>query len=97
MSRMVRELARVLEASAADRGVTLTAHLLQSRAWSSALFSGERLTFDLAADDDEAFEAWLATLPETELPLHRYFVADADMTARGTGAATVELLVIEEV
>ncbi len=97
MSRLDRELARMLRASAANHGVALTVVLTRSRDWSSALFSGERLTFELRNDgDEEAFDAWLAALPEAEFPLRGWFVADADMTERRAGAALVDFLLIEE-
>ena len=96
MSRLDRELARMLQLSAGATGVELIPNLLRSRDWSSALFSGERLTFELAAADGEPFETWLADLPDAEFPLRGWFVADADLTERRAGAAVVDFLVIEE-
>ncbi len=95
MSRLDRDCERALRAAAP---LPLTARVTASRDWASALFTGTRLTLDLdAGNDDDVFDAWLAEIGEIALPLRGYFVADAEVTARSAGAATVELLAIEEV
>lgn len=93
MSRLERDCVRLLQASAP---MPLTARVTSSRDWASSLFVGTRLTFDVAAAESEAFDTWLARLSEIELPLRGHFVADAEVTARSAGSATVEILVIEE-
>lgn len=96
MSRLERDCVRQLQTAGA--ALALTARVTAGRDWASALFTGTRLTFALAVDDDgDLFDQWLAEFPERELALHGHFVADAEVTGRSAGAATVEILAIEEV
>ena len=95
MSMLERACVRQLQAAGADLAVT--ARVTASRDWASALFIGMRLTLELAVDDDcDLFEQWLADLPDRELALPGHFVADAEVTGRSAGSATVEILAIEE-
>lgn len=97
MSALERDVVRFLRRSAGERDIALSATVTRERDWASALFIGTRLTVELAADDDrDIFDQWLADLPDAEMPLRGHFVADAEVTARRAGSATVELLAIEE-
>ena len=96
MSRLERDLVKAVGESAAAAAPGATASLASSRDWSSSLFSGERLTIEIAAEESEAFETWLAHLPEAEFPVRGYFVASADLIERRAGAALVEFLLVEE-
>jgi hypothetical protein len=72
------------------------ASLVRSRDWSSSLFSGIRLSVEITAPENEAFETWLVRLPEAEFPVRGYFVASADLVERHHGTALVEFLLVEE-
>ena len=96
MSRAERDLIKAVTDSAEQAAPGATASLLRSRDWSSSLFSGVRLTVEIKADENEAFETWLADLPEAELAVRGYFVASADLIERSTGTAAVEFLLVEE-
>jgi hypothetical protein len=96
MSRLERDLIKAVTDSASQAAPGAAASLVRSRDWSSSLFSGVRLTVEINAGEDEAFETWLANLPEAELPVRGYFVASADLVERRDGAAVVEFLLVEE-
>jgi len=87
-----------LVAVAAAAAVTQRAGatLVRSRDWASSLFNGLRLTIEIVAEETEAFETWLAALPEAEFAIRGYFVASADLIERRAGAAVVEFLLVEE-
>lgn len=96
MTMLERDCVRQLQASGAP--LALTARVTGSRDWASALFTGKRLTLDVVVGDDcDLFDQWLAEFPERELALRGHFVADAEVTGRSAGTATVEILAIEEV
>jgi len=96
MSRLERDLIKTVTESAAANMLDAAASLVRSRDWSSSLFSGVRLTVEINAGEDEAFETWLANLPEAEFGVRGYFVASADLVERSNGAAVVEFLLVEE-
>ena len=96
MSRLERDLIKTVAESAAASMPGAAASLVRSRDWSSSLFSGVRLTVEINAGEDEAFETWLANLPEAEFGVRGYFVASADLVERSNGAAVVEFLLVEE-
>ena len=96
MSRLERDLVKTVTESAAANMPSAAASLARSRDWSSSLFSGVRLTVEINAGEDEAFETWLANLPEAEFGVRGYFVASADLVERSNGAAVVEFLLVEE-
>lgn len=93
MSRIDRNCLRVLQASAP---LPLSATVVVSRPWASALFVGHRVTIAIEADDDAKLEEWLIALPEIELTWPGHFVASAEAIARGASAATIELLAVED-
>ncbi|MGN6818206.1 MAG: hypothetical protein ACTHJR_05995 [Sphingomonas sp.] len=96
MSRVERDLIKIVTDSAAETAAGAGASLVRSRDWSSSLFNGVRLTMEITAPKNEAFERWLAELPEADLRLRGYFVASADLVERREGAAVVEFLLVEE-
>ena len=96
MSRLERDLIKAVTESAGHAAPGASASLVRSRDWSSSLFSGVRLTVEINAGEDEAFETWLAGLPEAEFAVRGYFVASADLVERRSGAAVVEFLLVEE-
>jgi hypothetical protein len=96
VSRLERDLIKTVTESAAASMPDAAASLVRSRDWSSSLFSGVRLTVEINAGEDEAFETWLANLPEAEFGVRGYFVASADLVERSKGAAVVEFLLVEE-
>ena len=96
MSRLERDLIKTVSESATPSMPAATASLVRSRDWSSSLFSGVRLTVEINASENEAFEVWLAGLPEAEFAVRGYFVASADLIERSSGTAVVEFLLVEE-
>lgn len=91
--QVLRELARTTELSELSAGFEVTAR----RPWASSLFVGTRFTIACAVDDDaDAFDWWLAELPELEILLSGHFVASAEVIERGAERAMIELLVVEE-
>ena len=91
-----RDCARLLQTSAASYSLSLSATLIERRPWTSALFIGNRLTIAVTGDDDARLDEWLIALPEIDLPLVGHFVASAEVVERSAGAATLELLVVED-
>lgn len=96
MNRLERDLIKAVTNSASDAVLGAAASLMRSRDWSSSLFSGVRLTVEIQAAENEAFETWLAGLPEAEFAVRGYFVASADLIERSNGKAAVEFLLVEE-
>ncbi|MEH3159352.1 MAG: hypothetical protein PGN08_10765 [Sphingomonas taxi] len=86
-------LIRALADSAARHGVTIRRRELHERPWSSATFTGHRLTI-LVTVAGAASAAWLAALPEEDLPVPGRIVAD--LAVRDHGDATLlEVLLLE--
>jgi len=96
VSRLERDLIKAVSDSAGEAVSGAVASLVRSRDWSSSLFSGVRLTVEINAGENEAFETWLAGLPEAEFGMRGYFVASADLVERSSGAGVVEFLLVEE-
>lgn len=96
MSRLERDLVKAVTGSATANILGAAASLVRSRDWSSSLFSGVRLTVEIKASENEAFETWLAGLPEAEFAVRGYFVASADLVERSSETAVVEFLLVEE-
>lgn len=85
---------RALAASALPCGLTLALDDAAERPWSSATFTGARLTLRLAiAGADPA--AWLAALPDADLPVPGRLVADLIVVAATPATATLEVLLLE--
>jgi len=85
---------RALVASARPYGVAPALGDVDERPWSSATFTGSRLTIslDLAGADPAA---WLAALPEEDLPVPGRLVADLAVVAATATTATLEVLLLE--
>lgn len=96
MSRVERDLIKAVTDSDTESVSGAAVSLVRSRDWSSSLFSGVRLTVEIKAGEDEAFETWLADLPEAEFAMRGYFLASADLVERNSGIAVVEFLLVEE-
>ena len=96
MSRLERDLIKAVTDCASPTLGGADVAVVRSRDWSSSLFSGVRLTVEIKAGESEAFETWLAGLPEAEFALHGHFVASADLTERSNGVAVVEFLLVKE-
>lgn len=97
MTDVAARLARALLADAARAGVAVTLAPLASRPWMAALFTGATHTTTLESADDEAAAAWLAALPEADLPVHGWIVdvsVEAIARADGRLTATLALLTI---
>lgn len=69
-------LARALTADAAHVGCRITLSVLTFAPWSSGLFDGSTVTLRLTAPTSPALSAWLADLPERDVPMGRDIVAD---------------------
>jgi hypothetical protein len=65
---------------------------LRTRPWASATFEGERVEIELHGVEPRA--AWLAKLPEIELKVRRYYVADLAVHATGPSSVRVEALLL---
>ncbi len=102
MSRLDADalLRRALERSADAAGVVLTIQRSDSTRWASATFVGAR--HELAAELSPAAgaDAWLAGLPELDLPLRGHLLADLKVarTSRVEGGTAIllEALTVEE-
>jgi hypothetical protein len=87
-------LHRALAASAACHGLTLHPVTAHERPWSSATFTGWRLTLDLAIAGGDPGD-WLAALPEEDLPVPGRLVADLAVTHVAAARATLAVLLLE--
>jgi hypothetical protein len=95
MTRVERDCTRHLQTSASSYSLLLSATLIESRPWASALFVGHRLKIAVHGDDDARLDEWLVALPDVELAWASHFVASAEVIGRSTSVATIELLVVE--
>lgn len=90
------QLARAIEAS--RLGAVVLAG--DSRPWASVTFSGARHRLALDAGAAAGLDAWLAGLPERDMPLRGHLVADvvvASVERHENGArVVVEVLTVEE-
>lgn len=85
-------LLKALAHSAQNYGVGVTFSDLSETPWSSATFTGYRLTMTLATTGNTA--AWFAALPEEELSAPGRLVAD--IALRQDGLTRLDLLVLLE-
>jgi hypothetical protein len=65
---------------------------VESRAWSSATFVGDRVTLRLACGAHPRLPAWLESLPEAELAMDRCYVADLCVRSVECGAQDVTIV-----
>jgi hypothetical protein len=93
-------LTRALLASAEQAGCPVRIAASDWTRWASATFTGARHVLKLEAASSEAFDAWLAALPEAEFALRGHLVADATVESvrreGETATAIVEFLTVEE-
>ncbi len=88
-------LERRLRIAAEAAGVAIEIVASEATPWASATFNGARHQLTLASTD-AGFAAWLATLPEADLPLRGHLVADLIVTGGDGRVATIEVLSVEE-
>lgn len=69
-------LARTLVAHAARAGAAVRLTVATVEPWCSATFSGSVIVLTLDAPPGPALSAWLAGLPEANIPLGRDLIAD---------------------
>lgn len=86
-------LLKSLECSARNYGVGATFSDFSETPWSSATFTGYRLTTTVTVDGDAA--AWFAALPEEEVSAPGRLVADLAVR-RDAHGTRLELLVLLE-
>ena len=86
-------LLKSLKRSARNYGVGATVSDFSETPWSSATFTGYRLTTTVTVDRDAA--AWFAALPEEDLSAPGRLVADLALR-RDADAMRLELLVLLE-
>ena len=96
MSKLDCNCLRVLRTNAASYSVAITAIVMESRAWASALFVGSRLAIDVKGDEGSVLDEWLTALPEAELTWPGHFVASVDIVERNGNRATIDLLIVED-
>lgn len=91
-------LTRALVADAATAGLAITVDRAAARRWASATFTGARVRLILSGAADAT--AWVAALPEADLPVRGHLVAEVAVleVARDgdTLTATVEALTVED-
>jgi hypothetical protein len=93
-----RRLARALERAGDAAGIDLAWTAEESHPWASALFVGARHTLVAVAPTSPALAAFLAALPEADLPILGGHVADlvvASEAADGTTRTRLTALTIE--
>lgn len=87
-------LARALVADAARYGLALVVRDWRAHPWASATFVGARHVATLAVTGDAA--AWLARLPEADVPLRGHLVADLVVRAGADGPVMLEALTLAD-
>lgn len=85
---------RALAASAGPRQLVLELREVWERPWCSATFTGVRLTLALGVSGADP-GAWLAALPDEDLPVPGRLVADVVVVAADGIGATLEVLLLE--
>ncbi len=92
-------LERRLRIAAEAAGATIAITASDWVRWASATFNGARHRVTIAGEGAR-FEAWMATLPEADLPVRGHLVADLAVAARRDTADGVafdlEVLTVEE-
>lgn len=92
-------LRRALERDADARGCDITVDPTELRRWASATFTGARQRLTITGPDAPALDAWVALLPELDLPLRNHLVADVTVLGvvrhGGVATVTVEALTVE--
>ncbi len=88
-------LLRTLTADAACHGLSVIIQGCDERPWSSATFTGCRLTLNVTLTGGDP-TLWLAGLPDADFAIPRYLVADIATPHAGPDGATIEVLLLEE-
>jgi hypothetical protein len=92
-------LDRRLRIAAEAAGVTIRVVRSDWTRWASATFGGARHQLTIVGNGDR-LGAWLATLPDADLPLRGHLVADLAVVARRRGddgiEVDLEILSVEE-
>jgi hypothetical protein len=88
-------LCHALVANARTFHLSLDIAITHERPWSSATFTGCRLTLTLTIGGGDP-SSWLASLPEADFALPRRLVADLAVTTATATAATLEVLLLED-
>lgn len=90
--------ALIASARAADIAVQIVASDWER--WASATFTGARHMLTVKAVPCPAFDAWLAALPEADLPIRGHLVADLTVLGvthgSGEAVAKLEALTVED-
>ncbi len=93
-------LVRALAASAEVHRCAAEVALVAEHDWASATFVGCRFEVAVTLPTGAAAEAWIAELPEVDLPMPRQFARSVRVVARGdcdSGIALrVEAVVLED-
>lgn len=86
-------LRRAIESDAAAAGCAIAIGDTLMIRWASATFAGARHTIGLAGADDAALAAWIAGLPDADLPIRGHVVADLSVVSivRGGDEARIEI------
>lgn len=87
-------LLRALAADARRYGLTLRHVGDDAMPWASATFVGVRLSMQLVATGGDP-AAWLGALPEADLPVPGYLVADCVVARAEPPAVTLDVLLLE--
>ncbi len=90
-----QRLACALTRDAARKGCTVKLTVASVEPWSSATFSGSVITLMLTAPPTAALSAWLAALPERDVPLGRDIVADLAVEPLDSGWQLRALLCLD--
>ena len=92
-------LERALVASARTASCPVTIESADWKRWASATFTGARHELVLRGGCGAALDDWLAALPEVDLPLGRYLLADlvvaSVVRAEGEARIALEALTVE--
>lgn len=84
-------LERALLKDAARAGCPIVQLTADWDRWASATFNGARHRLTFRAPRSAALDAWIAALPEADLPLRGHLVADIEAVARRDLGDTIEL------
>lgn len=85
-------LARAIALYARTQGHACRPGEVTTRPWASATFEGEQVSMELYEVDPDA--AWLSELPEADLPIRGYYVADLLVRPLTASAVRIEALLL---
>lgn len=90
-----RLLARILAADALGADVVFRVDGEKRGEWNSALFEGERIELNVRVTGERSSE-WLSGLPDVDLRLPGWFVAELVAEPTGDGSARLDALLLRE-